>query len=134
LEGEIMAAITRDTYNQSFAGESARRGGFPVIGWLIVLAIAFGVIYSAHAVVQHGSEAVAVRKCLDSNGPMMTFKHKSEPIWYLLCKLNDGRFGIQAVLKSGHEKTAFIPRDGSFKQVMDYIESFATRFKGALPW
>ena len=108
---------------------------FPVLIVIFAGLVFFaGVILSAHAFERHGEEAVSIRRCLDNNGPVMVYKHKSESAWYLLCHLNDGRFGIQAVTEDGHEKTAFVRKDGSFSETMRYLREFATRFKGALPW
>jgi len=108
---------------------------FPIlIAFFATLVFFAGIILSAHAFERHGEEAVSIRRCLDNNGPVMVYKHKYESTWYLLCHLKDSRFGIQSVTEDGHEKTAFIRKDGSFSETMKYLREFATRFKGALPW
>lgn len=92
-----------------------------------------GIIEGVHAE-KHGADAAAVRRCMDSNGPEMIFKHKHDSIFYLLCHLNDGRWGLQVVAKNGHEKTSFVPGDGSLRSVLDYLGKFATKFTGKMPW
>jgi len=101
---------------------------------LILVAFAVGVTLSAHAVQRHGAEAEAVRRCMDKNGPTLVFKNRVDPTYYLMCQLDNGKWGIQAVDESGNEKTAFVPRDGLYKSVRAYIDQFATRYNGQLPW
>lgn len=102
---------------------------------LAVIAGAFGVTLNSHAVDRHGQDAVAIRRCLDNKfRPDIVFKNKSDAVWYLLCQLEDSRWGLQAVTKDGSEKTAFVPGDGSLRTVMDYLSKFATRWTKALPW
>jgi hypothetical protein len=108
--------------------------GFPALAFIILVAFAFGIIYGSHAVERHGQDAIDVRKCMDSNGPVMVFKHRVDPIYYLLCRLDDGRWGVEPVSDDGHERTAFIPKDGTYKEVRAYLDGFADVFKGKLPW
>lgn len=106
--------------------------------WLIaiVLLMAAAVVVHAHAVERHGAEAEAVRKCLENKGPYQLWRSRDSNTFYRLCELDDGRWGLQAILKEGnvwHEKTAFIRGDGSWKALMEYLQRFATRYTGSLP-
>lgn len=103
---------------------------------LMMLAVSnLGVILGTHAVEKHGQDALDVQKCLDDNGPEMVYKHKFDPTYYLLCQLDDGRWGLQAVAEDGHEKTAFVPKSGSWKDIQDYFGNWATKIKlKAYPW
>src|SRR3990167_6338782 len=82
---------------------------------LTVAAGALGVTLHSHAVDRHGTDAEAVRHCLNKNGPYMVFKNLSEPTWYLLCQIDKAKWGFQAVSRDGNEKTAFIPGDGAYR-------------------
>jgi len=108
---------------------------------LIIMLAAFAilfawgnVIYHSHATNKHGKDAEQVRECLNKNGPYMVLKHKFDPTYYLICQIDKGTFGFQAVDESGHEKTAFIrEEDTSLKALLNYLKD-AVRFKGTLPW
>jgi len=91
-----------------------------------------GVAYSPHA--ERHEEAPAIRDCLDNNGPYMVLKHVSAPTFYLVCQIDKLTWGLQAVDESGVEKTAFSPGNGTFQDVMDYLNKFTNKFKGTLPW
>lgn len=122
-----------------------QRRVFPV--WILAaLALAIGVLMAAgvgnvlpgsHAEDAHGiSEVSQIRSCLDKNGPYQVWKSTKDPNqFYFLCELDDGRWGMQAVVKEGEqliEKTAFIPKDGSWMRVLNYLQRFATRFTGPI--
>lgn len=110
-------------------------GKLLIFGLVLALAVgAFGVMLHGHAVAQHGQDAVAVRRCLNDSGPHMIFKASFGDTWYLLCQIDPSRWGIQAVTKNGHEKTAFVPGDGSPKAVLEYLQRIATRWTKPLPW
>ena len=91
-----------------------------------------GVAYSPHA--ERHEEAPAIRDCLDQRGPYMVLKHVSAPTFYLVCQIDKLTWGLQAVDESGVEKTAFSPGNGTFQDVMDYLNKFTNKFKGTLPW
>lgn len=104
-----------------------------VAGVLVALAVtALGVTTTPHA--EKHPEANEIRNCLDNNGPFMVMKHLADPTFFLICQLNDGRFGIQPVTEDGFEKTAFVKFEGTWNQTMNYLGKFATRFTGKLPW
>ena len=82
-----------------------------LLSFIVMLAIGWGgVKLASHAVARHGSEAEAIRKCLeDNNGPMHVFKNQWNE-FFLLCQLNDGRWGWQIVTEQGYEKTAYVAK------------------------
>jgi len=106
-----------------------------IVTLFLLLATAVVVVQS-HAVKRHGSEAEAIRKCLDNNGPFQIWRALDGETFYRLCQLDDEQWGLQAITKEGntwYEKTAFIRGDGSWKALMEYLQRFATRFTGTLP-
>jgi len=59
-----------------------------------------------------------------------------EDTFYRMCQLDDARWGMQAIIKVGdvwHEKTAFIRGDGTWQALTEYLQRFATPYKGLLP-
>lgn len=101
-----------------------------------LLVAAITVIVHAHAVQRHGTDAENIRKCLNDKGPYQVWKAMGEDTFYRICQLDDSRWGLQAILKVGevwHEKTAFIPKDGTWKALTEYLQRFATVYKGTLP-
>ncbi|KAA3644801.1 MAG: hypothetical protein DWQ07_15460 [Chloroflexi bacterium] len=101
------------------------------------MAVAVGM--NAHSITRHGiSEVSAIHNCIQQNGPVMTFRSTTDPNrFYQLCQLPDGRFGMRTVQHLGEglykHVTSFIPKDGSWPLVREYILKFATRFTGAMP-
>lgn len=100
----------------------------------ITILAAMGVIAQPHAVDRHGGEATQIRKCLDRNGPAQVWMSRDKSTFYLLCQIERGIYGIQAVNKDGVEKTAFVPGIGTWAKVIEYLTGFATRYSGVLPW
>lgn len=101
-----------------------------------MLAIGWGgVKLASHAVARHGSEAEAIRKCLeDNNWPIHIFKNQWNE-FFLLCQLNDGRWGWQIVTEQGYEKTAYVKGNGAWKTLQDwFIRKNISPYKGPLPW
>lgn len=89
-----------------------------------------------HAVEGHGTDAILIRECLNNNNPTLVLKSRwDKNVYFRVCQLEDGRFGIQVLLrKAGQwiEKTTFVPKDGSWAKVSKYLFSRATRFKTPL--
>ena len=107
---------------------------FAFILLLLALAIvaysALPVIFGSHAVGKHGDEARAIRRCNMDNGPRLVFK--ANDTFYLLCQLDDGRWGLQAVKKGFHdlyhELTAFVKGRGTYQELTAYMQRIgATR-------
>jgi hypothetical protein len=113
------------------------RRRFP-LWWILAAALlaAASVVVHSHAVSRHGADAEAIRKCLDNNGPYQTWRSFDGDTFYRLCRLEDERWGLQAITKEAgewHEKTAFIRGDGSWKSLLEYLHKLGTRFTGPLP-
>ena len=90
------------------------------LGALLLLAIP-----NDHAVNRHGADAAAVQKCLQQHGPYQVWQDIQQPDrWWQLCRLDDGRWGVQLVARAGdlwHEVTAFIPRGGKLAKVIQWL-------------
>lgn len=116
-----------------------RTGKFPtgLFAFTILVIIIVMLVIPAlneHAVAKH-AEATAIHKCLENQGPAMTFWQKAFGSFYLACEFEPGRWGLQICTASGVCKSAFSPRDGSWRSVKSYLDNIhATPFKGLLPW
>lgn len=85
-------------------------GRFPVkfLFLLFVLALAFAaLVYGTHAVERHGSDATAVRRCLENGGGIENWFNPETNREATICQLQDGRYGIQ-IHRFGREVTSFI--------------------------
>jgi hypothetical protein len=93
---------------------------------------------SAHAVLKHGEEAKAIRKCIDNNGPDSTWtftSHRRKDHFIRTCQLPDGRWGIQIIQATARgliERTAFVIKDGTFFQLKEYVTARAVEYTGNL--
>ncbi len=124
---------------------SSRRPGNPgAVLFLALLAAAVGLVWAIlvgpedHAQTRHGSDAVAIRQCIDRNGPYQVWRGKDKETWYLTCQLPDGRWGVRSViwdkaLRAFFEKTAFVPEDGAEGDLLGYLAKWGTRWNGPLP-
>lgn len=97
-----------------------------IITLLMIFAIAWyslPVIFGSHAVERHGNDARAIRRCMMDDGPLTVYQ--ASDTFYLICRLPDGRFGLQAVKKGAyklyHEMTAFVKGNGSYDELMAYM-------------
>lgn len=79
-----MAAITYNpTRSQTV---TSRRGGFPWLLLLIVLAaVVVGLQYS-HAVARHGSDAINAAKCFDQHGITQRWYNPFRDTYILVCQ------------------------------------------------
>jgi hypothetical protein len=83
----------------------------------------------------------ATRRCPDGNRPFMLYKSKSEATFYILCQIQEdgkwkGKWSLRAISKDAKgwfERSAYVPKDGSWNWVSKYVEGFATRWKQPLP-
>jgi len=114
---------------------------FAVIAVLISMMAIGGlqVVEQVHAARQHTTDAQQIRTCLRDNGPYQIFLSRDNVTYYLLCELPDGRWGLQAIvmrtvngIKAWCERTAFVPNNGSWYELMRYLANIATRFYGTL--
>jgi putative hemolysin len=106
---------------------------------LAVLLAAVGLAYSTHAVAQHGSEARAIRKCIEQNGPAQVWRDR-EGNFFKLCVLPDQRWGAQIIKRSAEdpskwvEKTAYVKGNGTWQTVARWLERMgATPYHGPIP-
>jgi hypothetical protein len=103
---------------------------------LFLLLAVTPIVYNAHAVEKHGSDAVAIRRCLEEKGPDMVWKRRGTETFYRCVRLEDGRWGLQALKRKGGkliEKTSFIKGDGTLRALLKYMRKFSTPYKGPLP-
>lgn len=77
-------------------------------------------------------EAALVRSTCQQNGTYQVWREPDKQTFHRLCLLPDGRFGdwiVKLVNGVKYEKSAFIPKDGSWGQVVYWLASKgATRF------
>jgi hypothetical protein len=92
-----------------------------------------------HAVVKHGAEAEMIRCSLDQKGASEIFKVTSwrRPNHFIrTCQLDDDRWGLQIIQKTKNngwiEKTAFVVKDGSRFELVQYVTMRAVKFLGNL--
>ena len=96
--------------------------------------------YQPHAVEKHGSDALAIRKCLnDRGGADQIWRSFDKNTFYLWCHLPDGRWGFMAIVQDAidrlwYESTSFVKGDGTIGTLLKYMENFGTRFNGHYPW
>ena len=96
--------------------------------------------YQPHAVEKHGSDALAIRKCLnDKGGADQIWRTLDKKTFYLWCHLPDGRWGFMAIVQDAidrlwYESTSFVKGDGTIGALLKYMEKFGTRFNGPYPW
>ena len=96
--------------------------------------------YQPHAVEKHGSDALAIRKCLnDKGGADEIWRSFDKKTFYLWCHLPDGRWGFMAIVRDAidrlwYESTSFVKGDGTMGALLKYMEKFGTRFNGPYPW
>ena len=93
-----------------------------IVMFVIVLAIV--VIPTQHALRNHNKADVeAVRECVGKN-PTISFVLDNIKRYLIICKLSDGRWGLQVAELAGGvftEVTAFVPKDGSIDRVIKYL-------------
>jgi hypothetical protein len=96
--------------------------------------------YQPHAVEKHGSDALAIRKCLnDQGGADQIWRSFDKKTFYLWCHLPDGRWGFMAIVQDlidrlWYESTSFVKGDGTLEALLRYMEKFGTKFNGPYPW
>ena len=96
--------------------------------------------YQAHAVEKHGSDALAIRKCLnDKGGADQIWRSFDQKTFYLWCQLPDKRWGFMAIVQDAvdrlwYESTSFVKGDGTMANLLKYMGKFGTRFNGPYPW
>jgi len=110
-----------------------------ILGILAVLAyggwtwIAAQVV-DDHAEVEHGSEAIAARNCLDNNGPTKLFKEPNGRV-HQICQDDTGNYDQVIRDNDGRweEVTAFKPNPNGEGNTWNAIMRWLAR-KGATAW
>lgn len=114
----------------------------PGIIAVVLLALLVGIIgrvlLSSHATDRHGTDAVAVRQCIQQSGPMERWQRLEDPnIEYWMCKIADGRWCVMIaqvfpsiVMGSDYrERSSFCPAGGKYAKVLRYLEQFSKRIR-----
>ena len=89
-----------------------------------MLVTQYVLTYSAHAVERHGNDAWEVRRCLENNDPLQVWTSMKDSRVFNVCKLPDGRFGIQ-ICDGTKECTSFIYRASKgLKVKLEQVENY----------
>ena len=110
----------------------------PAFPWRFLLAVALlaAVIFSAHAVAKHGSEATAIRRACENGGEVQRWQALERPgKYYRVCQLSPHRFGLQIVectARGPRERSAFVPGKsqlpaGSMARAIEYVSAKAIK-------
>lgn len=123
-----------------------RSRGSGIGRWALLALLALGVLAAVivtplgrvkttrHATERHGSEAVAIRQCIQKNGALERWEQLEDPsVEYWMCQLPDGRVCVQVVQAwpsrvegtDWRERSSFCPRGGVYERVIDYLQQFA---------
>jgi hypothetical protein len=93
--------------------------------WLAILCLLAGGVYAAaisfsqsHGVLAHGTDALAVRTCLNQKGPLQVWWNAEKGYKILVCRLDNGMFGLQVLKKVGKGKNI------SWSEVTAYIKDY----------
>ena len=94
---------------------------------VLFAAVAGVVVLSDHAVIQHGSDAETVRRCLDKNGVIQIWTEKDGCTTHNLTPLDGQRKVGDQVRITGmdgqvYEKTSFIPRCGVLCKIEQWLQ------------
>jgi hypothetical protein len=108
---------------------------------LIILLASLPVIHLDQRAHADHAESPAVRRCLDNKGAYQIWRSKQDPNrFYLLCQIDEepheGQWSVRIIVKTAKgwfEKSAYIPKDGTWARVIKYLEGFATRWRQPLP-
>jgi hypothetical protein len=107
-----------------------RRNLVPLMVLMAVLMIT--VAYGAHALEKHGSDAQAVRQCMENNDPLEMWTKMTDGRVFWVCLLDDGRFGIM-ITDGNKEVTSFVYRASKgLKVKLSQVEFYLRNNVGAL--
>ena len=110
-----------------------------IIVFLLIILLILGVMWVAtvqngeHSVIKHGADAIQIHTILDDpcRGAHNTYQSRSWRTpnkFFQTCQLDDGRWGFRVVDKIKgiwHEKTSFVPGDGSYTHLVEYLSGIA---------
>ena len=103
---------------------------FPGCEWFVAI-MGVVILHQAHAIIRHGMEAIAVREHIAQYGHDQLWEYPDNPRKIYVCRLCDGRYGIQVVTKEGGawvEVTSFIKnRMKRLSQIENYLENRGAR-------
>ena len=110
--------------------------GLLLIGFALLLLYAwYAINLSDHAAKTHGTDAYEIVDCITRNGPYLGMKFRAKDgKFYIPCQLTDGRIGLGIFDSGGNNISAYVPGDGIWQEVRDYILQRAFRFTGKLPF
>ena len=83
---------------------------------LIVMA---AVMYTSHAILQHGTQAEAVRKCLEQQPPVLQLQNPVTGRVAKVCPLGD-HFGVQ-IVEGNREVSSFPNKSKTIEKVVRYL-------------
>ena len=85
--------------------------------------------YQDHAIERHDSDALAIRKCRNSqHGADEMWGSADKKTFYLWCKLPDGHWGFIAIVQDAvdrlwYESTSFIKSNGTRNAFLNYMKN-----------
>lgn len=92
----------------------------PIIPALVcALIVIAAVMYTSHAILQHGTQAEAVRKCLEQQPPVLQLQNPVTGRVAKVCPLAD-HFGIQ-IVDGEREVTSFPNKSKTIEKVVRYL-------------
>lgn len=79
----------------------------------------------------------AIRRCYDGGNPVFQlWREKDKTTYHCFFELPDGRLGDRIIAKDHQgwfERTAFVPKDGTWKAILDWlVRKGASRYTGTL--
>lgn len=132
----VLLLIVMTLFFLAFGTALAVMGSSPEILAAAPAAAAPRIIWEGNDHQYAHPEAEAIHQCVDKNGPYQVWHNKFDSdTFYNLCQLPDGRWGLEAFRKVGRQlfgKTAFVKGNGSWSEMVRYMQSIATRFTGSV--
>lgn len=77
------------------------------------------LMYGSHALLQHGTQAEAVRKCLEQQPPVLQLQNPVTGRVAKVCPLGD-HFGVQ-IVEGEREVTSFPNKSHTIEKVIRYL-------------
>lgn len=88
---------------------------------LVILALVLlAVMYTSHAILQHGQYAENVRKCLEQQPPDLVMHNPFTGRDALCVKMPDGKFGVQ-IVEGEREVTSFPNKSTTLEKLAHYL-------------
>ena len=110
-----------------------------ILVFLLIILLILGIMWVAtvqngkHSVIKHGADAIQIHEILDDlcRGSHNTYQSRSWRTpnkFFQTCQLDDGRWGFRVIDKIKgiwREKTSFVPGDGSYTHLVEYLSGIA---------